>query len=258
MAYRNKNFDHTIKQDNLQVIKSIEEKIEARSTNDINRNTRIKLLQEVDSLENSKTMDLFQKVRVKWDIKNKFKDHDSNVDFPPFVNASGLYPLDREVLEILFSLDEVKNSVNGSHTSKFSIKHGLRQEDPLSPFLFILVMEGLHCALSNAVSTGVCDDNVTSMANNSGCALGSFPFTYLGLTIGSNMSLISSWQVSLEAFVVEGKPPFYKVRLTLIKLVLSSLGIYYFSIFKLHESVLSSLERSRATFFKVVQTKLGN
>ncbi|GJU20270.1 RNA-directed DNA polymerase, eukaryota, reverse transcriptase zinc-binding domain protein [Tanacetum coccineum] len=256
---------------------------------------------------------------------DKFKDHDSNVDFPPFINASGLYPLDREVLEILFSLDEVKNVVwdfgsnkapgingftftfvkkylenfkevfwslsilfsilvrclrvltrfsslaflrcfekkkkkllilkvdfekafdsviwkyldfvllsigfetiwpywikaflyssralvlvNGSHTSKFSIKHGLRQEYPLSPFLFILVMEGLHYALSNAVSTGVCDDNVTSMANNSGCASGSFPFTYLRLTIGSNMSLISSWQVSLEAFVVEGKPPFYK------------------------------------------------
>nr|GEV96977.1 putative RNA-directed DNA polymerase, eukaryota, reverse transcriptase zinc-binding domain protein [Tanacetum cinerariifolium] len=38
--------------------------------------------------------------------------------------------------------------VNGSLTSEFSIKQGLRQEDPLSHFLFIVVMEDLHSILS--------------------------------------------------------------------------------------------------------------
>ncbi|GJS91535.1 putative RNA-directed DNA polymerase, eukaryota, reverse transcriptase zinc-binding domain protein [Tanacetum coccineum] len=44
--------------------------------------------------------------------------------------------------------------VNGSPTSEFSINHGLRQGDPLSPF-FILVMEGLHNAFTEAVGNGL-------------------------------------------------------------------------------------------------------
>ncbi|GJY20644.1 RNA-directed DNA polymerase, eukaryota, reverse transcriptase zinc-binding domain protein [Tanacetum coccineum] len=45
--------------------------------------------------------------------------------------------------------------VNGSPTSEFSINRGLKQGDPLSPFLFILVMEGLHNAFADAVGNGL-------------------------------------------------------------------------------------------------------
>ncbi|GJT23613.1 putative RNA-directed DNA polymerase, eukaryota, reverse transcriptase zinc-binding domain protein [Tanacetum coccineum] len=208
--------------------------------------------------------------------------------------------------------------VNSSPTLEFSIKHGLRQGYPLSPFLFILVMEGLHNALSTTVNSGLirgvkfgspevtishlfyADDliittewnandldniirvlqvfylasglriniqksdvyvigvsnvDVSSMASNSGCASGSFPFTYLRLPIGSNMSLTSSWQVLWVRF--QSKLSSWKANLlsirgrhTLIKVVLGSLGIYYFLIFKVPKSVLNSLERSRAMFFR--------
>ncbi|GJU38398.1 hypothetical protein Tco_1191355 [Tanacetum coccineum] len=216
-----KTSDHVTKHDKLQLLKSIEGKIKAGSTNDDDHDFRIKLLQEVDILDTFESFDLFQKARIKWDIEGdenskffhglikqkrraqtihgimkegvwisdpsqikeeflnlfeeKFKDDDSNVDLPLFANSSRLGALDRDSLETFVSLYEVKNAVwdcgiprlpapmaclsssqdpvlvNGNPTSEFSIKHGLRQGDPLSPFLFKLVMERLYNALSTVV-----------------------------------------------------------------------------------------------------------
>nr|GEV59447.1 RNA-directed DNA polymerase, eukaryota [Tanacetum cinerariifolium] len=45
--------------------------------------------------------------------------------------------------------------VNGSPTTEFPFFRGLKQGDPLAPFLFIRVMESLHLSVSRAVSNGV-------------------------------------------------------------------------------------------------------
>nr|GFA60922.1 hypothetical protein [Tanacetum cinerariifolium] len=77
---------------------------------------------------------------------------------------------------------------------------------------------------------------------------------YLGLSIGSNMSRINNWKPLIDWFysrLSSWKKNLLSIggRLTLIKSVLGSLGIYYLSIFKAPELVLKDLERSRAFFF---------
>nr|GEZ23330.1 RNA-directed DNA polymerase, eukaryota, reverse transcriptase zinc-binding domain protein [Tanacetum cinerariifolium] len=45
--------------------------------------------------------------------------------------------------------------VNGSPTTEFKFYKGSKQGDPLSPFLFILVMESLHLAFTNVLNAGI-------------------------------------------------------------------------------------------------------
>ncbi|GJT51431.1 RNA-directed DNA polymerase, eukaryota, reverse transcriptase zinc-binding domain protein [Tanacetum coccineum] len=177
--------------------------------------------------------------------------------------------------------------VNGSRSSEFSLKHGLRQGDPLSSFLFILVMDGLHLALkeavqleprdmkniirvlhvlylalglkinmnkSNVYGVGVSLEEVSVMDRMTGCTSSDFPFIYLGLPISSNMNLICNWKRLVDRF--QYKLSLWKSnlisiggRVTLIKSVLESMGIYYMSLFKVPETVLKNLERFRANFF---------
>jgi hypothetical protein len=48
--------------------------------------------------------------------------------------------------------------VNGSPNIFFSSSRGLRQGDPLSPYLFVFLMEALSRMISAAVSRGLLED----------------------------------------------------------------------------------------------------
>ena len=59
--------------------------------------------------------------------------------------------LDKNLFEIL----DVISPCNGSPTSEFEMRRGLRQGDPLSPLLFIIAMEGLNIAMKEACDKGI-------------------------------------------------------------------------------------------------------
>ncbi|XP_071718103.1 uncharacterized protein [Rutidosis leptorrhynchoides] len=196
--------------------------------------------------------------------------------------------------------------INGSPTKEFVPERGIRQGDPISPFLFIIVAEGLNILVKRALSNGhlqglkighdnlvithlqyaddtiffgewnkrnakyiskllKCFENISGlkvnfrksklygigtstteteqMARYINCSAGSTPFTYLGLPIGVPTSHASSWQPIVEKFDKRlsdwaAKSISFGGRLTIIKSILSSIPLYYFSLFHTPAAIL--------------------
>ncbi|GJR65479.1 hypothetical protein Tco_0011544 [Tanacetum coccineum] len=150
--------------------------------------------------------------------------------------------------------------VNGSPTKEFAMERSIRQGDPLSPFLFLIVAESLNVAMQEAVRGGLFDgvkvglddiemasglkvninkislfgigvkmEEVEGWATSLRCQHGSLPFYYLGLPVGYNMGRIENWNTLVQKFknklsIWKARLIQYGGRLTLIKLVLGGNG----------------------------------
>nr|CCA66235.1 hypothetical protein [Beta vulgaris subsp. vulgaris] len=206
--------------------------------------------------------------------------------------------------------------INGSPSPPFKLQKGLRQGDPLSPFLFVLVVETLNLLINKAISLGFwegvevskgglklshlqyADDTLIFCAPRidylqnikkvlilfhlaSGlqinfhkssliginvsnqwmkdatasllCKGGSLPFNYLGLPIGGDSSRIKTWEPILER--ISKKLDSWKGRLlsiggrvTLIKSSISSLPLYFMSLFPIPRSVIEQINKLQRHF----------
>lgn len=114
---------------------------------------------------------------------------------------------------------------------------------------------GLQINLNKSSLFGVRVDKgeVSRLALSLHCADGDLPFTYLGLPIGSNMRRLDSWDVVLDKTSKKlnswkARSLSMRGRLTLVKSVLSSLPIYFLSLFRMPVTVVAKLERVRNKF----------
>nr|GEW06321.1 RNA-directed DNA polymerase, eukaryota [Tanacetum cinerariifolium] len=122
--------------------------------------------------------------------------------------------------------------VNGSPTFEFRFHCGLKQGDPLAPYLFILVMESLHLSVSRAVEAGIFSGGNMSKIKA------------WDKIIGKLKSRLSKWK--LKTLSIGG-------RLTLLKSVLGATPIYSISLYKVPKFVLNSMESIRRNFFNGIQ-----
>ncbi|PWA40160.1 RNA-directed DNA polymerase, eukaryota, Reverse transcriptase zinc-binding domain protein [Artemisia annua] len=100
---------------------------------------------------------------------------------------------------------------------------------------------------SHLFGIGVNMGEVEGMAGILGCQVGALPFEYLGIRVGANMNLISNWTPVVET--IKNRLSSWKAntlsmggRMTLIKSVLSSLPIYYLSLYKAPCNVVDQIE----------------
>ncbi|GJZ14187.1 RNA-directed DNA polymerase, eukaryota, reverse transcriptase zinc-binding domain protein [Tanacetum coccineum] len=236
---------------------------------------------------------------VQWYKKKKKQSIIFKVDFEKAYDSVRWYHLDDIMRKFGFGekwcmwiqsfLRSSRGSVivNGSPTEEFQFYKGLKQGDPLSPFLFIVVMESLHISFQRVVDVGLfkgielapslnlshmfyADDaifmgqwsksNIDTIVQVLECfdhASG----LHINMTkrskVGGCMSRIQTWNETIERMAYrlsKWKLKTFSIggRLTLLKSVLGYMPIYHMSIFKVPKKVLQRMESMRSHFFNGV------
>nr|GEZ35292.1 RNA-directed DNA polymerase, eukaryota [Tanacetum cinerariifolium] len=113
---------------------------------------------------------------------------------------------------------------------------------------------------SQILGLGIRDVIVSEAAKVLGCEVMKTSFNYLGIMVGGNMSLVNSWDETVNKLskrLSKWKLKTLSIggRLTLLKSVLGSTLIYNMSIFKVPKSVLSKMENMRWNYFHGIQER---
>nr|GEY11881.1 RNA-directed DNA polymerase, eukaryota, reverse transcriptase zinc-binding domain protein [Tanacetum cinerariifolium] len=185
------------------------------------------------------------------------------------------------------SLNSAKTSIliNGGPSNEFSLHCGLKQGDPLAPYLFILIMKSLHLSILHFVDNGLfkgiqlpgsviishlfyandamfisewSDENLKVILNTLKCF-----FLASGITVGDRMTRIKAWEniiVKLRSRLSKWKVKTLSVggRLTLLKSVLRASLIYSMSIFKVIRGMLKIMEAIRSRRLEFLRSKLSS
>lgn len=160
-----------------------------------------------------------------------------------------------EALELPFAEDEIKQSIWSCEGSKWSVSNAIN--------LILLLRcfgeaSGLNINLSKTkiFGIGVSMAETRSLASQCHCSPGDLPFTYLGLPVGENMKLLKRLKIveaklSSKLSIWAAKILSIGGRYTLLKSVLNSLPLYYFSLFHAPVGIINRLEILRNKFLWV-------
>ncbi|XP_058757341.1 uncharacterized protein LOC131630579 [Vicia villosa] len=155
--------------------------------------------------------------------------------------------------------------VNGSPTKEFLVERGLRQGDPLSPFLFVIVAEGLKAMVNKAVENGdfvgfsvkgKCFIDVLQFADDT-LLVGDGSWKNLwaikAVLKGGNPKRIAFWNplvdnVRKRLSTWKGRWLSFGGRMTLLKSVLGSLPIFTLSFYLAPKKVVREINRIQSHF----------
>ncbi|KAL2252986.1 UNVERIFIED_CONTAM: hypothetical protein Sindi_0093300 [Sesamum indicum] len=184
----------------------------------------------------------------------------------------GFPPTFTRWIEECVSTTSFSIGLNGKPHGFFAGARGLRQGDPLSPYLFVLVMEALHlgflqrieqdiqftyhwkCESSKVFQMGFADD-LLLLCKADLDSIRVFKEGLDWLTISDCQPLISKIDARINGW--EGISLSYAGRVQIIKSVLSALSLYWASAFILPKKVINEIEKRLRTFLWKGTTSSG-